>query len=182
MVKQNQINVCFRFIDTQNPLRYKKEKIDVIIKYLGHLITHHQMHTRQRHENCNSIGLRNIYVYVHLLQAAHIHSTLTISFYISIPPSIRFSLCRLSARGTLEHSYTNPKWNKINRNVMSFEEILFVFCSVLFCSLFCFVTKIYFWDFKTYLDNVFENADDSIQYKKALQTFFCKRRVIRHTR
>lgn len=45
--------------------------------------------------------------------------------------------------------------------------------SVLFCS----VTKIYFWHFKTYLVNVFGNADDSIEYRKMLQTFFCKRRV-----
>lgn len=49
---------------------------------------------------------------------------------------------------------------------MSFEEILFVFCSV---------TKIYFWHFKTYLVNVFGNAEDSIEYRKMLQTFFRER-------
>lgn len=48
---------------------------------------------------------------------------------------------------------------------MSFEEILFVFCSV---------TKIYFWHFKTYLVNAFGNPDDSIEYRKMYRHSFAK--------
>lgn len=77
------------------------------------------------------------------------------------------SLCRVRVYSRM-HKY-KMKQNKAECDVIRGNLV----CVLFFC---CSVTKIYFWHFKTYLVNVFGNADNSIEYRKMLQTFFCERR------